>query len=104
MRPEGHATLVAVEPSPQSERSPRDEPQTPISTPGRALIVLGLLAILTATLTLASAGYGTQPKRDFAQRRSYNMVKVDVRRAFPFVLVLGLTGLGLVLAGGRMRR
>ena len=69
-----------------------------------ALTGLGVAAIVGAALWLSSAGYGTRVRRAFADRRSYDMVKPAVHRALPGVAALGLGGLGLLLAGARMRR
>ena len=65
------------------------------------LIVLGVAAIGLSAITLASAGYGGAPAQGFAQRRSYDMVKRDVHRAFPIAVLQGLAGLGLTIAGRR---
>lgn len=64
---------------------------------------VGLATIVFATLWLANAGYGTEVRREFGQRRSYDMVKPAVQRAMPGVIVTGLGGLVLMIAGARMR-
>ena len=71
---------------------------------GLALIVVGLLTIVVSVVfVLESAnGPGTGPK-SFAQRRSYDQVKVEVHRTFPLALIAGLAGLGLAMAGARLR-
>jgi len=71
---------------------------------GTILIVLGLLVIVGAVLWVLEAanGPGMGP-RTFAERRSYDQVKVEIHRTFPFGLVIGLGGLGLALLGGRLR-
>ena len=82
-----------------------EEEPTPGRTPaGWAVTGLGVLMILWAALGLASAGYGTSPAREFGARRSYNMVKRDVHRAFPFALLRGLGGVVLISVGARMRQ
>ena len=63
----------------------------------------GLLVIIVSTLQLASAGYGGHAKQQFAERRSYNMVKEDVHRRFPMTIVQGLAGLGLMIWGHHRR-
>lgn len=65
---------------------------------------LGVLAIVLATLDLASAGYGTRVRRGFGDRRSYDMVKPAVHRALPRVALTGGCGVGLLVAGGALRR
>lgn len=62
------------------------------------------MAIVIAALNLANAGYGTTPRRDFAQRRSYDMVKQDTHRAFPVTVLLGVGGLFAAMAGSRLAR
>jgi hypothetical protein len=70
---------------------------------GIALVVGGILVIVGAVLfVLESAnGPGGGPT-SFAARRSYNQVKVEVHRVFPYALLVGLAGLGLALYGGRL--
>ena len=87
--------------SPPPERAEEPPPRTPA---GWALMAAGVILILWATLGLASAGYGSRPTRSFAERRSYNRVKTDVRHAFPFAVLRGLGGLVLLTAGARLRR
>ena len=70
----------------------------------RWMIGAGVILIVCATLNLSRAGYGMRPRRDFAQRKSYDMVKPDVHRALPLTIVLGMGGLILILAAGRVRR
>jgi len=72
---------------------------------GRALIAVGLLTIVVAVLFVLEAanGPGTGPKT-FAQRRSYDQVKVEVHRTFPYALLAGLAGLGVTIAGARLAR
>ena len=71
---------------------------------GAVLVGLGCVFCLIAVITLANAGYGSRPTREFRERRSYNMVKTDVYRAFPrFVLQAG-TGLLVGWFGLRMRK
>lgn len=85
-------------PSPRPARSER------AAWHGRWVIGLGVALIALAALHLAAAGYGTRPRRDFAERRSYDMVKPAVHRALPRSALLGTAGLAFVLAGGRLRR
>ncbi len=65
---------------------------------------LGGVVVLVAVLRVANAGYGTSPKREFAQRRSYDMVKRDVHKVLPGAIIQGLAGLGIVLLSARLRR
>ena len=68
------------------------------------LTALGAVVVLSAVLRVANAGYGTRPKRVFAERRSYDMVKRDVHAVLPGAIVRGLAGLGIMLLSGRLRR
>ena len=72
---------------------------------GIALVVLGLVTIVGSVLVVLEIanGPGTGPK-SFAQRRSYDQVKVEVQRVFPVALLVGLGGLGLAMAGARLAR
>ena len=90
-------------------RSPLAE--TPPGTPAAAgkrlgfgLSALGLIVILASVLWVSSAGYGTRPRRQFSERRSYDTVKRDVHAVFPYAFPLGLAGLGLMIAGASLRR
>lgn len=83
--------------------------ESPTPTPrrvlvGRGLIAGGVVAIAIAALNLAGAGYGKEPGREFAQRRSYNMVKEDTHRAFPATVLLGVGGLFVAMLGGHLAR
>jgi len=71
---------------------------------GWALGACGVLLIVVAALMLASAGYGTRVRREFADRRSYDMVKPAVHRALPRVALTAALGVGLSIAGSRLRR
>lgn len=71
---------------------------------GSLSIGCGLVLIVGATLWLANVGYGGHVRRQFAQRRSYDMVKTSVHEVLPRVLLVGLGGLGLILLGARLRR
>jgi ABC-type Fe3+ transport system permease subunit len=72
---------------------------------GIALVVLGLLTIVTSVIVVLEIanGPGTGPKA-FAERRGYDQVKTDVHRSFPLALVAGLGGLALAMAGARLAR
>jgi len=72
---------------------------------GVVLVVLGLLTILVSVLVVLELanGPGTGPK-SFAQRRSYDQVKVEVQKSFPIALVVAVGGLGLTMAGARLAR
>jgi hypothetical protein len=70
---------------------------------GIALIVVGLLTIVVSVITVLEIanGPGTGPK-SFAERRSYDQVKVAVQQSFPIAFVVGLGGLGLAMLGKRL--
>jgi len=72
---------------------------------GHALIVLGIVVILVAVLYVLEVanGPGTGPK-DFAHRRSYDMVKESIHDVFPIAFLVGLGGLGVALLGGRLTK
>ena len=70
---------------------------------GWVLSAIGAALILAAVLELTSAGYGTHVLRTFAERRSYDMVKRDVHRAFPRAAVTAALGGGFLFAGARLR-
>jgi len=63
---------------------------------GGVLIFAGVLFVLEV-----ANGPGTGPKR-FAERRSYDQVKVDLHRSFPLGFSIALAGLGLFLVGQRI--
>ena len=52
---------------------------------GRSFIGSGIVLVVAFVLTVANAGYGTNPdpNRAFGERRSYNMVKTSVHDAVP---------------------
>lgn len=93
MRPE----TASPEPFPAPRRSTRRW--------GIALVALGLLVIVAAVITVLEVanGPGLGP-RSFAERRSYDQVKVEVHRVFPAAFLAGLGGLALALLGGRLLR
>jgi len=72
---------------------------------GATLIAIGLATIIAAVLWVLedANGPGTGPK-SFAERRSYDQVKESVHRTFPPAFAIGLAGLGLAVAGARLRR
>jgi len=70
---------------------------------GSALVVLGLVAILTGVFHVLNA-VGAAEDRRFENRRSYNQVKEAVHGSFPLGLAIGLGGLGLAMLGARVRR
>jgi hypothetical protein len=71
---------------------------------GAILIAVGIATIVAAVLYLAEAanGPGVGP-RQFAERRGYDRTKESLHSALPLGLALGFAGLGLALAGGRLR-
>ena len=82
-----------------------EEPQDPALQRRRlTLQVIGVVLIVLGTLNLTVAGYGTEVRRDFAQRRSYDMIKPRVQAALPRTAVLGLGGLCLILYAAGLGR
>ena len=71
---------------------------------GSWLIGVGIAIILAAVLWVLEVanGPGTGPKT-FATRRSYDQVKQSVHETFPTAFAIAMVGLGLALAGGRLR-
>jgi hypothetical protein len=67
------------------------------------LVVVGLVTIVAAVLFVVETanGPGTGPKA-FAARRSYDQVKVEVHRTYPYALVAGVLGLALTITGARL--
>lgn len=81
-----------------------DAPPRPRIDAGLVLIAIGILGILWGVFHVLDAAYGPGgPPRTFAERRSYDMVKVDVHRAFFGGLLRAFGGLALVGIGGRLR-
>ena len=72
---------------------------------GTGLIVLGLLTIVGAVLWVLEEanGPGLGPPGTFAERRSYNQTKEAVHESFPLGFAVGIAGLGLAMAGSRIR-
>jgi hypothetical protein len=70
---------------------------------GWVLTGIGALLVLLGVFELTSAGYGTRVRHNFAERRSYDMVKTDVHAALPWAATKALVGLGVVLLGARLR-
>ena len=72
---------------------------------GTGLIVLGLLTIVGAVLWVLEEanGPGLGPPGTFAERRSYNQTKEAVHQSFPLGFAVGIAGLGLAMAGSRIR-
>ena len=87
----------ATEPSPPTPRPGARRAATVVMGLGFALILSGVFYLLAA-----SNGPGRAP-RTFAERRSYNLVKVDLHRAMPVGFSLGFGGLLVVIAGKRWR-
>ncbi len=77
--------------------------QRPVNRRGALLLALGIAVIVGAVLYVLEAanGPGWGP-RTFAERRSYDQVKLEVHRTFPLAFPVGLLGLGLALWGGRL--
>ena len=70
---------------------------------GWVLTALGLVVILWAVLRVTSAAYGTSPRHKFAERRSYDQIKVALHAVFPGAFAQGLAGLGLILVASKLR-
>lgn len=72
---------------------------------GLALVSIGLVIIVGAVIAVLEVanGPGTGPKA-FAERRSYDQVKVEVHRSFPLAFAVGVAGLGLAMLGARLAR
>lgn len=86
----------------------RWEPQRPAGDPlrrrlGTALVVLGLAGILWGVAHVLGAVGGPE-QRDFAHRQTYDEVKPKVQGAMLGGLLRGLAGVGLAIAGARLRR
>ena len=88
---------------PDSTSPQQSKPRKLRSRVGFALAGVGIALVLVAIFDLLGAAHGTRVLRDFSERRSYDMVKHDMRRAFPRAGVTALLGLGLVVLGGRIR-
>jgi hypothetical protein len=71
---------------------------------GWVAIGLGAVLLLVAVLYLSAAGHGTRTLHDFAERRSYDMVKRDVHRALPRAVTIAAAGGLLIALGRRLRR
>ena len=71
---------------------------------GIALIVVGLLTIVGAVLAVCQSAEGPGWHTTFAQRRTYDQVKVAVHKSFPLAFVVGLLGLGLAMLGSRISK
>lgn len=69
---------------------------------GLALVIGGILTIVASVIAVLESanGPGTGPK-SFAERRSYDQVKVAVHRSYPIALIAALGGLALALVGAR---
>lgn len=65
----------------------------------RGFLIAGIVLILASALQLSDAGYGHDPHREFANRRSYNTVKRSVHDALPMTILLGGSGLALIALG-----
>ena len=69
---------------------------------GIAFVISGIVTIVVSVIVVLEVanGPGTGPK-SFAERRSYDQVKVAVHRSFPIAFLFGLGGLGLTVLGAR---
>jgi hypothetical protein len=69
---------------------------------GWVLSALGLLLMLAGVLYLTSSAIGGRVG-SFADRRTYNQVKTAAQHAWPASMLIALSGLGLMIAGSRLR-
>ena len=69
---------------------------------GWAISGTGLALVLWGVLHLTSATIGG-PIHDVRERRRYEQVKAQAHEAFPLTVVLGLSGLVLMILGTRLR-
>jgi len=77
-------------------------PRSPRQRLGIVMLVAGLATIVGAVLYVLEAADGPGPNpHTFAERRSYDQVKVEVHRTFPYALLVGLGGLALAMLGKR---
>jgi hypothetical protein len=86
-----------------SDPAPPTRPSSPRRRIGLVLVVAGLLTIVVSVLVVLETanGPGTGPK-SFAERRSYDQVKVAVHASYPLALLAGLGGLALAMTGARL--
>lgn len=70
---------------PSLQESPAPALASRLRVRGRSFIGSGIVLVVAFVLTVANAGYGTNPdpNRAFGERRSYNMVKTSVHDAVP---------------------
>lgn len=88
----------------ESEPAPLDpETATRLRRHGALLIALGIAGILWGVFHVLGP-VGDLQRRFPGQRVGYDMVKVEVHRAFLGGLLRSLAGLGLAMWGGRLRR
>ena len=68
-----------------TQESPAPALASRLRVRGRSFIGSGIVLVVAFVLTVANAGYGTNPdpNRAFGERRSYNMVKTSVHDAVP---------------------
>ena len=69
---------------------------------GWVLSALGLCLVLAGVLHLTSSAIGGRVG-SFAERRTYNQVKTAAQHAWPSAMLIALSGLGLMIAGSRLR-
>jgi hypothetical protein len=62
---------------------------------------IGIIVVSVIVVLEIANGPGTGPK-SFAERRSYDQVKVAVQHSFPLAFLVGLGGLALAMAGSRL--
>lgn len=86
-----------------TDEAPETQPDPKLAKLGVALTVVGVLAILWGVLHGAEAARGDQPLApEFAERRSYDQVKVAVHESLPGGLIRGLAGFLALFWGVRL--
>ena len=67
-----------------------------------ALTAFGLIVLLSGVFYFTSSTIGGRVTR-FEDRRTYSNTKPKAHEAFPMAVLLGLSGLGLMMLGSRLR-
>ncbi len=64
--------------------------------------MVGLLVLLSGVFYLTSATVGGRVHQ-FSERRTYTEVKQKAHEAFPVAVILGVSGLGAMILGSKLR-